>query len=238
MKSRCNNDKRKDAKYYHGKGITYCSDWERFEPFRDWALSNGYNDSLTLDRIDGDKDYSPENCRWITIQEQQRNRSSCIYFTHNGETKTLSEWARIFGIDRTTLHDRIYKFGYSFEEATSTKRLIRKHTILIEYDGKTYNQSQFAKLFGTSHKRLNDLRAKGYSVDEIVKEVTADYRHKPRSKPCTVLYEYKGETHSLKEWAEIVGIQRKLLENRICGKHWTIEQALTTPKGEKRILSE
>lgn len=117
MKGRCNSTTRNDYKYYGAKGIKYCDAWENYDEFEAWALSNGYQDSLTLDRIDGNVDYCPENCRWISIQDQQRNRSNCHYFTIGGVTKTLNEWARDYGINRTTLHDRIYVSGLSIEDA-------------------------------------------------------------------------------------------------------------------------
>ena len=126
MKNRCDSADRKDSEYYHNKGIGYCEEWNVYENFQSWALENGYADNLTLDRIDSLLPYCPDNCRWITIAEQQRNRSNCLYFTHDGETKTLAEWARQFGINRSTLHDRIFRFGYSFEEAIQAKGRIKR----------------------------------------------------------------------------------------------------------------
>lgn len=169
MRLRCDSSQRKDSKYYHDKGISYCEEWSNYQNFQKWALENGYKDNLTLDRIDGDLPYCPENCRWITIEEQQRNRSFCLYFSHNGETKTLAEWARIYGINRTTLHDRIYKLGYSFEEAVNKPLGECKTNIMYEYHGERMSQSQFAKKLGTSHQRISRLRIKGYSTEEIVK---------------------------------------------------------------------
>jgi hypothetical protein len=76
MKSRCYYKKDRKYKNYGGRGITICDKWlNNFEAFRDWALSNGYTDNLTLDRINPDGNYCPENCRFITIQEQARNRT-------------------------------------------------------------------------------------------------------------------------------------------------------------------
>lgn len=75
MKSRCNNPNRKCYCYYGGKGIKVCDEWSKdFMSFYNWAISNGYSDELTLDRIDGDKNYSPDNCRWATRHEQRINQ--------------------------------------------------------------------------------------------------------------------------------------------------------------------
>lgn len=74
MKHRCLNATSKDYHRYGGRGITFCDEWKEFEPFRDWALANGYDDKLTIDRIDNDGNYCPENCKWSTQKEQARNK--------------------------------------------------------------------------------------------------------------------------------------------------------------------
>lgn len=74
MKQRCNNPNNKDCEYYGGRGIRICDEWSDVETFYSWAMGSGYREGLTIDRIDPNGNYCPENCRWITIQDQQRNR--------------------------------------------------------------------------------------------------------------------------------------------------------------------
>jgi len=117
LKQRCNNPKSKDAHNYGARGIKVCDEWnENFEAFRDWANNNGYLDSLTLDRIDVNGPYSPDNCKWSTIKEQSRNTRVNHLLRFNGEDKTIAEWAEITGIKYYTLANRIYN-GWSVERA-------------------------------------------------------------------------------------------------------------------------
>ena len=74
MRQRCRNPKNQDFHYYGARGISVCQEWDEYIPFREWALRSGYQSGLTIDRINPDGNYHPENCRWITIQEQQHNR--------------------------------------------------------------------------------------------------------------------------------------------------------------------
>ena len=127
MKRRCNDTKGKDFHNYGGRGITYCDEWERFEPFYEWAMSNGYRDNLTIDRINNDKGYSPENCRWATISEQARNRRTCHILTYKGVSKTIREWEEILGMKKGTLENRIVSLHWSIEKAIETP--IRKRGI-------------------------------------------------------------------------------------------------------------
>ena len=95
------------------------------------AISNGYKETLTLDRIDNNKGYCPSNCRWITPKEQSNNRRNNVYYTFNGETKTSKQWCELYNISQTTLSDRL-KRGWTLEQALtiSTKGNHRKkHTI-------------------------------------------------------------------------------------------------------------
>ena len=107
MKQRCNNPSVKGYRYYGAKGVKVCEEWGQFVPFRDWAMSNGYEEGLTLDRIDSDGDYCPSNCRWIPNSEQQRNKSNNVLLTLNGETHCASEWSEILGINYKTIMTRV-----------------------------------------------------------------------------------------------------------------------------------
>ena len=107
MKRRCYDKKQKFFKDYGGRGIRVCDEWRKsFSTFRDWALSNGYSDDLTIDRIDVNGNYEPSNCRWVTRKEQANNRRNTVYVTIDGITKTLTEWAEFAGLNKSTLKNR------------------------------------------------------------------------------------------------------------------------------------
>lgn len=118
MKQRCSNPKASHYERYGGRGITVCQTWQRsFSKFREWALTNGYAEDLTLDRMDFNAGYCPENCQWISHQEQMQNTSRNHYLTLNGETHSMAEWSRITGIPYGTIKGRINKYGWSVERA-------------------------------------------------------------------------------------------------------------------------
>ena len=121
MKDRCYNSNSKIYRFYGERNISICDEWKNdFETFYNWAINNGYDDSLTIDRIDSFGNYEPNNCRWITIQDQQRNRTNNRFITYNNETKTLSQWATEYGFTWEQLRDRIDKLGWDFEKAILT----------------------------------------------------------------------------------------------------------------------
>lgn len=121
MKTRCYNPHNREYNNYGERGIEVCEEWKNdFTNFYNWAISHGFKDDLTIDRIDNNKGYSPDNCRWITNLEQQRNKRRTRYVTYKGETKPLTEWSEILGINYNTLVGRIYTRNWSIEKAFNT----------------------------------------------------------------------------------------------------------------------
>lgn len=116
MRKRCFNKNHEHYKYYGYKGIKVCDEWNNsFESFYKWALSNGYEKNLTIERIDVNKDYCPENCTWISQKKQIRNRTNTVFIKHNGTTKPMIEWCEIYGVNYKIAHQR-YKKGMPFEK--------------------------------------------------------------------------------------------------------------------------
>lgn len=115
MKQRCYYKKSKNFQNYGGRGITVCEEWkDDFIKFYNWAMTNGYNDKLSIDRIDVNGNYEPNNCRWATDIEQGRNKTINRYIEYNGEIKTLVEWSECLKINYSTLRTKTKK--YSLED--------------------------------------------------------------------------------------------------------------------------
>lgn len=120
MKDRCCNTKSKYWGNYGGRNITVCEEWKKsFESFLKWSNDNGYNDNLTIDRIDNNKGYSPDNCRWVTYKVQENNRSNNRILEYNGESHTVSQWSEITGINQRVISQRLY-YGWCIDRIFNT----------------------------------------------------------------------------------------------------------------------
>lgn len=107
MKKRCTNPKCNNYKNYGARGITVCEEWSNsFISFMEWSLLNGYSDELEIDRIDNDKGYSPENCRYVTKNVNNFNKRTNRLIEINGETKAISQWGQEYGLMSQTIHSR------------------------------------------------------------------------------------------------------------------------------------
>lgn len=115
MKNRCYNSNVDRYDRYGGRGITVYEKWrDSFEAFYKWAIDNGYSDKLSIDRKDVNGNYTPDNCRWISMDKQADNKSNSRIFEYNGEAHTVSEWSKILGISRDIIWNRI-KRGWDIE---------------------------------------------------------------------------------------------------------------------------
>ena len=122
MKKRCYHKTHCDYPRYGGRGIVVCNEWlHDYISFREWSLSNGYSDSLTLDRKDVNGNYEPNNCRWVTKQQQNDNRRNSIRLEHSGQCLTLKEWSQLLDIPVVTLRGR-YRRGEPVEKILECRR--------------------------------------------------------------------------------------------------------------------
>lgn len=123
MISRCYKETDGNYAIYGGRGITVCDEWlgeDGLFNFKEWADNNGYQNDLTIDRIDTNGNYEPSNCRWATLIEQANNKRNNIMLTYNGKTKTIPEWSRELGVNRGLLYSR-KKLGWTDKQCIETK---------------------------------------------------------------------------------------------------------------------
>ena len=149
-----------DGRYhqYGGRGITVCEEWlASFDNFAEWALSHGYADDLTLERIDVNGDYCPENCKWITLQEQAFNKRDTKWVEYKGERIQLIILCERLGVTYDTVHDRIYKRGWSVEDAIE-KPSNRENSLMSKCKELGLN-------YGTIRDRITKL---GWSEEEAL----------------------------------------------------------------------
>ena len=118
---RCYNKSHNRYYIYGARGIVMCDEWLHDKSkFFEWSLANGYDDTLTIDRIDCNGNYEPNNCRWVSQKVQQNNRSNNRRIEFNGECHTMAEWANITGINAATIHARL-KRGWDIEKTITTE---------------------------------------------------------------------------------------------------------------------
>ena len=119
MKSRCSNKNTTGFHCYGGRGISVCDEWLNFEPFYKWAQENGHRDDLSLERVDVNGNYCPENCTWIPWGDQAKNTRTNRRITFGNKTMILADWGRELGINCITISSRI-KRGWNIEKALTT----------------------------------------------------------------------------------------------------------------------
>lgn len=122
MMDRCYLETAKNYPAYGGRGIAVCPEWHNIEAFESWVKESGFQKGLTLERKDVNGDYCPENCTWATKRQQANNRRNTVVIEYNGESHTVSEWADILGMSRSTISNRYYR-GLPIEKVLAKEDL-------------------------------------------------------------------------------------------------------------------
>lgn len=198
MKKRCNNPNNSNYKNYGGRGITYCDEWESSDNFCKWALENGYEEGLELDRIDVNGNYEPCNCRWVDRKTNCQNKRNTVYLEVDGCKQCVSEWERILGLGKSEISSWIERFGKNFakeriKEILNTgdyqkykkdgvkMREVTIYPILFDYIIKNYGSiSNFSKKVGVAHTTISLLlqgkrQVQKNIIDKILNETGMCY---------------------------------------------------------------
>lgn len=184
MKGRCYRQSMKGYENYGGRGISVCDAWKNsFTAFRDWAIENGYDETAgprecTLDRIDVNGNYCPENCRWISNKEQQSNRQDNVYIEYKGERKTIAGWAEYCGIGYKGMEKRFRK--WSVEDAIETPVLKREDRRGRKHKGERA-VIQLTK-DGRPIKKFRSVSEAARSIGRPVSEITSVCRRRKNRK--------------------------------------------------------
>ena len=175
MKQRCYNPHMPNYHIYGMRGVRVCDQWlNDYDAFCTWALANGYQDSLSLDRIDNDGNYSPENCRWADRYMQQRNTSRNKFITIGDETKTASEWCNIYNINLHTFYGRLRE-GWDEVQALQTPSK-GKRNLDFEYHGVVKSIPQWAHEYGMGASTLKYRLLAGWPIEKAL-TVPVDSHH-------------------------------------------------------------
>ncbi len=168
MKDRCLNENVPCYERYGGRGITICDEWkENFEAFFKWAMANGYDETLTIDRVDNNKGYFPDNCRWTTNKEQSRNRRSNITVSYEGREMTLIEAAEKSGLPYSSLNAR-WKRGIRGKELFK-KVATRGKKREVSYNGKIVTLKELSELTGININTLKSRYRAGKRGEDLLK---------------------------------------------------------------------
>lgn len=122
MMDRCYRKKAHNYSQYGGRGIAVCEEWHDIELFEQWVKGSKYKPGMSLERINVNADYSPENCTWATAKEQANNRRNTVRIKYMGENRTVGEWAEALGMSRSTISSRYYR-GLPIEKVLAKENL-------------------------------------------------------------------------------------------------------------------
>ncbi len=224
MRQRCYNPNDKRYANYGGRGIQVCDPWNKhYYEFETWAAESGYQEGLTLERIDNDGDYCPENCKWVTWEEQRLNKQNTIY-TSSGVPALLE--CKKNNVPYRTFISRICNMGWDVDKACSEPvrldRSFYSSADLVEYNGETKCLKDWCAELGLNYTTVWKRIKKGWDVEKA-------FFSQSRKK----IVEYKGETRELSYFQRMSGLAPASFYERL-RNGWTLEEAIETPKGQKR----
>jgi hypothetical protein len=179
MQDRCCRKTDLQYKYYGGRGIKICDEWLKdFMSFYEWAMSHGYSKELSIDRIDVNGNYEPDNCRWVNQLQQANNKRNNVTIEIDGVKKTLPEWARHFGINKETAYSRL-KRGWNPKDALTKEAKVAK---LYEYNGESHTSGEWSRITGLYDRKTVMVRVDklGWSIEKAI--TTPIGRTRPRKK--------------------------------------------------------
>ena len=200
MKQRSYNPNATSYQYYGGKGISICKEWLNNLTFYEWALNNGYQDDLSIDRKDVNGNYEPNNCRWATDIEQANNRTNNIFIESNGETKTTSQWSQETGISREAIKNRSEKGKNILDDY---------YSLHVEINGKIKTLNELSEESSIPYNTIMNRYYLGWNAEDLIKPINENINREAKH------IEINGEIHTATEWAEISGLTREIILKRI-----------------------
>lgn len=222
MYKRCYYASNNRYQWYGARGITVCDEWkDDFMAFRAWALDNGYKEGLTIDRIDNDKGYSPDNCRWITKKQQASNKSNNHRITYMGRTQTVSQWAEEIGIKPHTLLKRLNTPGWSLKDALT--KPIQDSSKALEYNGEVHTRAEWERITGLGEALRSRLRM-GWDLKTAIETPINPNLQKPKGLPV----QYKDDCLPLKELCIKYNKNYHTVQTRL-QRGWSLEDAMDKP---------
>ena len=169
MYCRCYYPSTNGYQRYGGRGIKMCDEWiNNPQSFYDWAVNNGYESNLTIDRINVNGNYEPSNCRWVTKEIQDNNRRTNRKLTYKGITKNLSQWAKEYNISPTTLCDRL-KAGKTLDEALNKPVIKCGGKLLFTLNNETKLLSEWCRIYNINYQTAWKKIKNGRSIEKALK---------------------------------------------------------------------
>lgn len=210
MRQRCKNPNSSAYKYYGGRGVTVCKEWdEDFFAFEKWAKQNGARKGLQIDRINVNGNYEPSNCRWVDAITQANNKRSNRIIEYKGQSHTVMGWSRITGIQESAIRSRIDKYGCTVGQALGYEEYDGSPDHILEYNGESHNITEWSLITGINKGTISSRLRYGYTIGQAL-----GFEEYQRQKPPKYVT-YNGETHNITEWERITGVNRKVISSRL-----------------------